>query len=160
VKNQFTKLAKRITTELVLLDQIVSRCEEALRRSKLSSDDLYLDSVALNLENFYSGIERLLQLIATTLDGRVPRGEEWHKALLEQMCSQVSGIRPAVLSETSKTMLDEFRRVRHVVRVIYTFTLEPKRLEELTEKLRPTFSIVRRELEAFAGLLEQRARGG
>lgn len=54
MKNQSVKLAKRITTELVLLEQIVSRCEEAMRRAKLSSDDLYLDSVALNLENFYS----------------------------------------------------------------------------------------------------------
>lgn len=158
MKKQSVKLAKRIKTELVLLEQIVSRCEEALRRSKLSSDDLYLDSVALNLENFYSGIERLFQLIATTLDSRLPKGEDWHKSLLEQMCSQVSGVRPAVLSETSRAMLDEYRRLRHVVRVIYTVTLDSKRLEELTKNLRPTFSVVRRELEAFADLLEQRAR--
>lgn len=97
-------------------------------------------------------------MIATTLDGRLLKGEEWHKSLLEQMCSEVSGVRPAVLSETSRAMVDEYRRLRHVVWVIYTVTLDSKRLEELTKNLRSTFSVVRRELEAFANLLEQRAR--
>lgn len=158
MKNDLAKLAKRIRTELADLEHVVARCEIALERSRLSSDDLYLDSVALNLEGFYSGIERLFQLVATTLDGKMPKGEEWHKDLLEQMCSQVTGVRPAILSETSRTMLDEYRRVRHVVRVVYTFTLDPKRLEELTKKLRPTFNTMRFELEAFANLLEQRAK--
>ena len=55
-------------------------------------------------------------------------------------------------------MLDEYRRIRHVVRVIYTHQLEHKRLEELTNSLRPTFAAVRGELLAFAEFLEQKSR--
>ncbi len=158
MKNDLARLAKRIRTEFADLEQVVSRCEEALKRSKSSSDDLYLDSVALNLQGFYSGVERLLQLIATTIDGNLPQGAEWHKELLEQMSQEMPDIRPAILSENAKISLDSYRSVRHVVRFTYTFRLEPKRLEELTEELRPTFAIVQRELEAFADLLIQRAK--
>jgi len=158
MKKNLAKLSKRISTELADLEQVVTRCEKALARSKTSSDDLYYDSIALNLEGFYSGLERLLQLIAGTIDGRVPQGAEWHKELLDQMCEEMPGLRPAVFTETVKSMLDEYRRLRHVVRVIYTFTMEHKRLEELTLTLRPTFVAVRRELDAFANLLEQRSK--
>jgi hypothetical protein len=158
MKNSLLKLAKRLRTELDDLEQVVSRCERALRQSKLTSDDLYFDSMALNVQGFYSGLERLFHLIASTIDGKVPRGEEWHKELLQQMRSQVSGLRPAVLSESTVKMLDEYRRIRHVVRVIYTHQLEHERLEELTNNLRPTHTAVRRELLAFADFLEHHAR--
>jgi HepT-like protein len=158
VKNDLAKLAKRIRTELIDLEQVVTRCERALARSKTTSDDLYLDSIALNLEGFYSGLERLLQLIAATIDGKVPHGSEWHKELLDQLCEEIPGLRPAVLSESAKTMLERYRRLRHVVRVIYTFRLEPQKLEEHTRALRPTYVAVKNELDAFAALLEQRSK--
>ncbi len=154
----FARLAKRIRTAVDDLENVVARCEKALARSKTSADDLYLDSVALNLEGFYSGLERLLQLIATTIDGKLPHGAEWHKELLDQMCTEIPGVRPAVFSEKAKAMLETYRSLRHVVRVIYTFKLEPEKLEEHTRALRPTLIVVRQELGAFATLLEQRAR--
>ena len=157
MKKDLVRVATRIHTELIDLEQVVSRCERALAKSKTTSDDLYFDSIALNLEGFYSGLERLLRLIAATIDGQVPQGSEWHKELFDQMCYDVPGVRPAVFSENARSMLDEYR-LRHVVRVVYTFTLEPQRLEELTLALRPAYTIARRELEAFAVLLEQRAK--
>ena len=158
MKSDLAKLAKRIHTELADLEQVVARCERALARAKTTSDELYLDSVALNLEGFYSGLERLLQLIAATIDGKVPQGAEWHKELLEQMSEEMSGQRPAVLSENARTMLERYRGLRHVVRVIYTFRLEPEKLEEHTQALRPTYVVVKTDLDAFAGLLERRSK--
>jgi hypothetical protein len=35
----------------------------------------YLDSVALNLQGFYSGIERIFELIVLTVDRSRPAGE-------------------------------------------------------------------------------------
>jgi hypothetical protein len=115
MNDDLLKLTKRIRTELDDLEQVVSRCERALRQSKISSDDLYLDSVALNLEGFHSGLERLFQLIASTIDRKTPEGGEWHRDLLEQMHSQVPNLRPAVLSDSTLSMLEEYRRVRHKV---------------------------------------------
>lgn len=53
-------LTERIRQEMVELDQVVTRLSEAWQRARRSGDDFYLDSVALNLHGFYSGIEWIL----------------------------------------------------------------------------------------------------
>jgi hypothetical protein len=37
---------------------VVDRAQEGWHRASTSSDDLYLDGVALNLHGFYAGLER------------------------------------------------------------------------------------------------------
>jgi hypothetical protein len=54
----------------------LERAEKGWQHSKIDSDDMYVDSVALNLHGFYSGLERLFELIATVVDERKPQGAE------------------------------------------------------------------------------------
>ena len=51
---------------------MVERIEQGMEKAKTQNDDFYLDSVALNLHGFYSGVERLFEKIAGTIDGFVP----------------------------------------------------------------------------------------
>jgi len=67
---------------------VLARAQEGWRRAQRSSDDLYLDGVALNLHGFYAGLERLFELIAAIVDGTVPQGANWHQILLEQMATE------------------------------------------------------------------------
>ena len=71
------RLEKRIQAELMELEIVVERVESGWQRAKTSGDDFYIDSVALNLHGFYSGIERIFERIAEAIDGTVPRGENW-----------------------------------------------------------------------------------
>lgn len=71
-------LASRIRQELFELEHVLERISEGWKRARSSNDDFYLDSVALNLHGFYSGLERIFVLIAETIDGFVPQGENWH----------------------------------------------------------------------------------
>ena len=48
------------------------------------------------LHSFYTGIERILELIGREWDGRVPASDFWHKELLNQM-SKATGKRPAIV---------------------------------------------------------------
>lgn len=54
---ELIKLAERITSELGELEKVAQRIQEGWLRAKKSGDDLYLDSVALNLHGFYSGLD-------------------------------------------------------------------------------------------------------
>ncbi|MEW6192552.1 MAG: hypothetical protein AB1507_04250 [Bacillota bacterium] len=148
--------ASRIRQELKDLEQVVSRAERALAaaRHRMEDQDLYLDSAALNLHDFYSGLERIFRHIASTVDESVPAGQEWHRDLLHQMGTSISQIRPPVLSEESVKELDEYLRFRHVVRNIYAFEFDLERIERLVARLKPIFPRVRTELLAFADLLE------
>lgn len=152
------RLASRIRMELLDLDRVIGRVIEGWQRSKRSSDDYYLDGVALNLHGLYAGLERIFELIADNVDGETPEGENWHQALLKQMATEISHVRPAVISEAVRQRLDEYRGFRHVVRNVYTFQFDPTRMAKLVEEAPGLFAQVRRELLAFADFLEAWAK--
>lgn len=148
-------LATRIQDELVELERSVQRVYRAWAiATRVSVDqDLYLDSVALNLHSFYSGLERLFEYIAYQMDGGPPKGLSWHRELLRQMAMAVVGSRPEIISPTSEKALDEFRRFRHLVRNIYAEHLDPQKLGNLTHKLSLLWPAVKAELTTFVNFL-------
>jgi hypothetical protein len=109
----------------------------------------------LYLHDFYVGIERLFRLIASTVDGDVPAGDEWHRDLLRQMNIDLPELRPQVISKETMIALDEYLRFRHVVRNVYTFTLKLEPIKRLVNQSQTVFIQVRDELLIFADFLEQ-----
>jgi len=140
VSERLTRLAERIRSELVDLNRLVERAQEGLRRAQRSDDDLYLDSVALNLHGFYAGLERLFELTAAIVDGAMPQGANWHQILLQQMAAEVPGVRPTMISEELRDSLDEYRGFRHVVRHVYTFSFDPVKVQKLVEQAPAVFT--------------------
>jgi len=71
---RYLVLAERIRQELADVEQVIERAERAMAAARQRPDDqdLYLDSVALNLHDFYVGLERVFHLIATTVDRSLP----------------------------------------------------------------------------------------
>jgi hypothetical protein len=160
LNERLLQLAVSIRNELTEVQRVLGRIEEAWRRARVSADDYYLDAVALNLHGFYGGFERIFDRIAIVIDGARPSGEHWHQALLRQMAEETPGIRPAVISEATHQLLDPYRGFRHVARNVYTFHLDPIRLERLVGRAAACFDSVQPELLAFAGFLEQQAVSG
>jgi len=147
-------LAIRIRNELPELEHTINRATEGLVLSKQTADDHYLDGVALNLHSFYSGLERIFELVATQVDGARPEGKNWHQILLKQMAEDIFEIRPAVISDTTRKGLDEYRGFRHVVRNVYAYKFDSGRVEKLVEGVLPLFSQLQAELLAFSDFLE------
>jgi hypothetical protein len=85
----------------------------------------------------------------------VPSGSDWHRELLRQITVDVVGLRPAVIGNETSRAVDEYLRFRQVVRNVYAFELDAERLGRLGSALRPTFGLVKGDLEAFATFLEQ-----
>jgi hypothetical protein len=103
-------LAMRIRNELLKIEHALKRAEEGINRAKETGDDYYLDGVALNLHSFYSGIERIFELIAGNIDDIVPEGENWHQILLKQMAEEMNQVRPAVISDSVTVQQNLSRR--------------------------------------------------
>jgi hypothetical protein len=160
MNREFEELVERIRGESSDLDRLVQRMLSAWNRSKSISkeQDVYLESVALNLHGFYSGLERLFELIARRVDQNLPSGDTWHRDLLNQMAQDVRELRPAVISPERISSLDELRRFRHLVRNVYTFNLVPDKIEPLITALPALWPQVRAELLAFADFLSDLAR--
>ena len=83
MNEKYRKLAARVRNELPDLDRLVQRVRDGWSWHQQSGNDLYLDSVALNLHGFYSGLEHLFELSATVVDGAMPSGANWHQVLLQ-----------------------------------------------------------------------------
>ncbi|HRO23725.1 MAG TPA: hypothetical protein PLR07_05440 [Promineifilum sp.] len=150
-------LAARIPQELAELNQVISRAERGNIAAKQHAEDsdLYIDAVALNLHDFYTGLERIFRQIVTTVDRSMPASEAWHRDLLRQMCVELPGIRPRVLTEVTCTALDDFLRFRHVVRNVFAFQLDGDRVGHLTLEARTVFDQLYSELMMFVIFLEQ-----
>ncbi len=149
-------LASRILNEIAALELIVTKVERAWKAAGANNDDLYYDSVALNIHGFYSGLEKIFEKVAAAVDGSVPQGVNWHQELLNQMALEIPDIRPAVLSEKTRDRLDPFRGFRHVVRNVYTYYLSPEKMRPLAKGIRPVFKQVEKELRAFGRFIQSK----
>lgn len=158
---RYAIVAARIRQELTSLERVVNRAERAIAaaRQRPEEQDLYLDSAALNLHDFYAGLERIFRHVAAMVDQSVPSGPEWHRELLRQMNVDLSQIRPQVISAETVKTVDEYLRFRHVVQNIYTFEFDPERIEHLVQHLRPSFEQAKVELLAFTDFLDKLVQG-
>ncbi len=160
MNTDFIVLANRIRETVSELEQVIARVERGIRAAKRHQDDvdLYIDAIALNLHDFYSGLERVFRQIGSIIDRSTPASEGWHRDLLNQMCLDLPMIRPRVLSEQTCAALEDFLRFRHIVRNVYAFRLDGDRVNQLAQKARALHDQIATELHAFADYLEQVGR--
>jgi hypothetical protein len=121
--------------------------------------DVYRESAALNVQSFYSGLEKTWELIAARVDHWMPSGEDWHIQLLRRMTEAVPHVRPAVISEATRIRLDEARRFRHVVRNVYAENLDPILMKRLMDGLGDVWRPLLSEVLKFVEFLEASASG-
>lgn len=157
MKKKYLALISRIDEELTEINILVKKITTGWRMGKQSNDETYyMDSVALNLHGFYSGIERIFELIAKEIDENVPEGNSWHQDLLIQMKTEIKKVRPAIISRDTYQKLDEYRGFRHVVRNVYTFNLSYKRIQPLVEDINEVYSQLKEELVNFSDFIEEK----
>lgn len=149
--------AGRIREELEELETLATRVERIWARYQESGDEYYVDAAALNLHDFYAGLERVFEVIARRVDGEVPEGPHWHEDLLDQMGSSIPSTRPRVLSRDTRSRLGPYRGFRHVVRNVYTTNFDPEQMKRLVRRLPRVRDDVIDELRTFADTLEQLA---
>ena len=155
--SKYLVLKERVAKELEDIKQVVEKTTRNLGQVTNHSEeqDVYIDSVALNLLGFYTGIEHIFEVIATEIDGSIPSGSRWHKDLLEQMSLSIPQIRPALISQETEERLLEFLSFRHLVRNVYTFNLDIERVERLVKMLGKTFQGFLEEIDRFLVFLKE-----
>jgi hypothetical protein len=151
--NKGNILSAKILEELNEIHNSAKRAEAAWKKAYDSNDDLYFDSVALNLHSFYSGIEKIFKLIAKEADENIPDGQNWHEELLAQMSLDITGIRPPVISGKLKNNLQDYRSFRHLIRNIYTYNINPEKIKPLMELLPSLLKDIDKELKLFSKFL-------
>jgi hypothetical protein len=151
--NKGNILSAKIIEEIDGINNAAKRAEFAWKKAHDTNDDLYFDSVALNLHSFYSGIEKIFKLIAKEVDENIPDGPNWHEELLAQMSLDITAIRPPVISGKLKNNLQEYRSFRHLIRNIYTYNINPQKIKPLIEILPSLLKDIDKDLKLFSKFL-------
>lgn len=158
-RGDYLTVAEVVRRELEALEKVADRVAGAWIDAAASPGGYNVDAAALNLHGFYAGLERVFLTVAERIDESVPTGSAWHQELLRQMTIALPDVRPAVVSEQLAQELDRYRGFRHVVRNVYAYVLDRRRVGELVDDLPATSNTLRAELNDFAELLDQIARG-
>jgi hypothetical protein len=100
---ELREMAADIASELERLKRLEKEIAEVNAEMQRQSPyaKLFTENLAFKLHNFYTGCERIFQIIASDLNGSLPSGYDWHKRLLYRLGDERQG-RPAVI--TSETV--------------------------------------------------------
>jgi hypothetical protein len=155
---QIREIVTDIQTEL----NKIAALEQQIRSTKLqipANPDLttiFYESLALKLHNFYTGCERIFQIVAAEMNGGLPTSFDWHRRLLNRMAIPHAD-RPALLRQSTAQRLEEYLAFRHVVRNIYGFELKPERLETLITDYPEVWQQFSQDIQTFLEWLNQLA---
>jgi hypothetical protein len=146
-------LTRRLAREIEVEVASIERLAVELAAAPGTDDTFSLRARGSILHDFYTGIERVFIRLAEEVNGGVPRGEQWHRQLIQDMSIAIPDVRPAVISTQLADQLGEFLRFRHVFRNVYGFVLQADRLRGLQEKLPGVLERFTGEIRSFAAWL-------
>lgn len=128
---QVKTLIAEIDNDLLAMRNIEAQIEELY--NTMDEDNIKdKDKAALGyyLHNLYNAVESILKRLAYFFENSIS-GNTWHIDLLKRMTLKIEGIRPAVISKETYTMINELRKFRHIFRHAYDYELRFKRIDEL-----------------------------
>lgn len=156
-RERIPDILAEIKGEMEGLERVVKEIREVYESRPLSEKErnIYNESLALKIHNFYTGCERIFHIIADDVNGGIPASYDWHKRLLKGMTLEIEGIRPPVLSKKTFSELEEYLAFRHVVRNIYGYELDPERLQKLAARVHGVFEGFKADIGRFIAFLKK-----
>lgn len=152
-KEEIKIVISEIKGELDNLKKLYKKIMEKDLESILIKEEVK-ESIALKVHNFYTGCENIFKLIAKEVNKFISEDWDWHRRLLKQMTVEIKGVRPKVIHEDVYKGLLELLAFRHVVRNIYGYELNAKRVKEIAELTIKIFPRFYSEIEEFCHFLE------
>lgn len=157
-ENQYLALKTRIEGETIFLQETIDRIQQILPQAGSVSDIIIVPALAGYISDFYNGCERISERVAIMLDGRLPKGENWHQQLLEQMAEPGGCERPPLWQGALLLQLNDYRSFRHVERHRYRIELQKDRVFALAAEILPVFERIQTAVEHFNQWLDQQAK--
>ncbi len=151
------KLIQRISDERTKIERTVRGIASALQDIEIiaANHKKYVEkTIASDLAEVYSGIERIFERIAREVDMQIPKGNRWHNDLLEQMAKRRPE-RPPVISPNTLPRLKELLDFRHKVNNIYRDELMYEKAEEHAKPIGDLFATVSKELDTLIAFLTE-----
>ncbi|MFQ5707727.1 MAG: hypothetical protein ACE5HO_09780 [bacterium] len=161
MKNRFESL-KTLKSEI--LDALgkshemrnkLAQLEPAKIDENTSEKDLI--AIAYYLSGLYSNFEDIFLKVAKEFENKVEEPAKWHAQLLNRMSLDIEDIRLAVISQESRTCLDELRKFCHTFRFSYAFELNWEKMLLAVKQWHRDSQIVYQDIQKFLDFLDKLA---
>ncbi len=102
--------------------------------------------------DFYTCLETLFLRISQFFENILEK-DKWHSDLLHKMILEIEGVRKAVISDETYSILLEFLKFRHFKRYYFEFDYDWDKLEFLEKKYRQLKPLLEEDLKNFEDFL-------
>ena len=155
--NPYLALKVRIEEEAIAMEETANTLNTLLEQAENIPYIALIPAIATYIVDFFTGCERIGERVAVTLDGGLPKGDDWHQQLLRQMANREVQHRPVLWPKELGQILDDYRKFRHVARHVYNTKLDPARVMVLAEAIASVQVQVQSALQSFNQWLVQKA---
>ena len=155
--NPYLALKVNLEQEMVAMEETANTLADLIVQSCNIPQAFVTPTLAGYIVDFFTCCERIGERVAVSLDGGLPKGDDWHQQLLWQMTNQEVQHRPVLWPKELGQILDDYRKFRHVARHVYNTKLDPARVMVLAEAIPSVQVQVRSALESFNQWLIQKA---
>ena len=105
-------------------------------------------ALGVYLMNFYNGIENIMKRCAREYYKKIPKGDDWHKQLLQQSCSEINNKVPLFDRDTVDGLYP-YLSFRHFFIHGYVFKLNREKMESLSTGLDELWQKIKEQLTEF-----------
>lgn len=115
-------------------------------------DNTQKAAIGTFLMNFYVGIGNIIKRISKEYYQSMPKGESWHKELLDLSYNPPQGKRP-IFDKIIVDRLNPYRGFRHLFVSGYGFRLRLELMTSLISNIEPLWIDIKKDVETFWGKL-------
>lgn len=152
--NKYLALKARIEDEMIALEQNCQAMKTALEQSDDVPEIFITPTLSSYICDFYTACERISERVAVTLDGGMPKAENWHEQLLLQMAEIGGENRPPLWQGSLLLQLNDYRKFRHLARHNYNLQLRKERVLELAQQTDIIMAKIQEAIALFNQWLE------
>ena len=156
--NKYLALKARIEDEMIALEQNCQAMKTALEQSDDVPEIFITPTLSSYICDFYTACERISERVAVTLDGGMPKAENWHEQLLLQMAEIGGENRPPLWQGSLLLQLNDYRKFRHLARHNYNLQLRKERVLELAQQTDIIIAKIQESIAIFNQWLESQVK--
>ena len=144
-------LRRDLQDQWEIIDRVFTKIEE--RSVGASTSAVQVEALAYQLHNLYGACEQLFELIARAFENQID-GPTYHVDLLRRMKAEITGVRPALLTEGLAGRLNELRGFRHLFRHAYDSEIHAGRVTALAATALALRPEIRDSMDRFIARLQ------
>ena len=154
MKNKVAVLKSEILRDMEKLERLFEKFDASYKRYKQQKEYAYLVESAFYVNRIYTGFERMFGNVANSFENTIDE-KSWHKSLLDRMVIGIENIRPAFISETNYSYLNELRAFRHFFRHTYDFDLQEEKFDIMASGAWELKKNFKKEIDIFLQFINE-----